>query len=353
MPFLPITKYKTYIVCRTFNHAQYINDAMNGFCMQKTNFPFVAIIIDDASTDGEQKKICHYLEDHFDMVNAQYDENDDAKRIAAVHKDNPNCHFLVILLKYNFYSIKKAQTPLYKEWYENVPYIAMCEGDDYWTNPHKLQKQVDYLETHPKCGLIYTDFDIYVQKSNKFEKDMIKSGQYPEIQSFEEHLLKAGYLAPPSWIYRADKNVFLEIYSNPSFVDYTFSLALEFFKHSKVHYMEDTTCVYRVLDNSASHHTSLYKHYLYAKGIFKEQLYFGSKYNVNPEILKSIRKKFYRKYYAQILSYEDHEEIERLKQQVGLFDDSNYKTKLIKLILSSRLLSFLYTFVCKYRYKKA
>lgn len=59
---------------------------MNGFCIQKTNFPFVAIIIDDASTDGEPQIISQYLEDHFDMANAQYDENDDAKRIATFHK---------------------------------------------------------------------------------------------------------------------------------------------------------------------------------------------------------------------------------------------------------------------------
>ena len=151
MSVLPFTKYKLYIVCRTFNHAHYIEDAMNGFCMQKTNFPFVAIIIDDASTDGEPEIISQYLEDNFDMVHAQYDENDDAKRIAAVHKNNPNCHFLVILLKYNFCSIKKSQAPLFKGWHENVPYIAICEGDDFWTDPFKLQKQVDVLENYTDC----------------------------------------------------------------------------------------------------------------------------------------------------------------------------------------------------------
>lgn len=354
MSIIPFTKYKLRIACMTYNHASYIEDAMNGFCMQNTNFPFVAIIFDDASTDGEADIIRKYLDYNFDMSHAKHEENEDAEIISAIHKENKNCHFLVALLKYNFWGAKKAKYPLIKGWYnDDIPYVAVCEGDDYWTDSHKLQKQVDYLEAHPECGLIYTDFDIYVQRSGKLKKDMIKTGQYHEIKSFEEHLLKATYIAPPSWLYKIDKNVFYEINNNPHFVDSTFSLALEFLKNSHVHFMEDTTCVYRMLDNSASHHTSLYKHYLYAKGIFEEQLYFGSKYNVNPDILKSIRTKFYRKYYAQILSYEDHEEIERLKQQVGLFDDSNYKTKLIKLILSSRLLSYIYKFVCKYRYKKA
>ena len=114
MPVLPTTTYIARIICNTYNQALFIKDTMDGFCMQTTNFPFVAIIVDDASSDGEPEIISQYLEDHFDMVNAQYDENDDAKRIAAVHKDNPNCHFLVVLLKYNFYRIKKAKYPLYK-----------------------------------------------------------------------------------------------------------------------------------------------------------------------------------------------------------------------------------------------
>ena len=168
MPVLPTSKYKVRIVCRTFNQAQYIKDTMNGFCIQETKFPFVAIIIDDASTDGEPEIISHYLEDYFDMVNAQYDENDDAKRIAAIHKNNPNCHFLVILLKYNFNSIKKAQYPLYKGWYENVPYIAMCEGDDFWTVPNKLQMQVDFLDLHPDYSMCFHDVDIKAEKGRKW-----------------------------------------------------------------------------------------------------------------------------------------------------------------------------------------
>lgn len=351
MPVLPTISYKICTVCRTFNHAHFIKDAMNGFCIQETNFPFVAIIIDDASTDGEPEIISQYLEDHFDMAHAQYDENDDAKIIAAIHKNNSNCHFLVILLKYNFYSIKKAQYPLYKGWYENVPYITMCEGDDYWTDPLKLQKQVDYIETHPKCGLIYTDFDVYVQRSNKLEKDMIKTGRYPEIRSFEDHLLKAGYIAPPSWLYRKDKNVFHEINNNPRFVDYTFSLAIEFFKHSQVHYMDDTTCVYRILQNSASHHTMKYHQFVYAKGIFKEQLYFCTKYQVSPTIVNSIKKRFYRKYYKQILAFEGVEERKELQKQAKLFKKNGLKASIISSCLTSNIIMSFFAPICRFWYK--
>ena len=60
-------KYLVRVSCMTYNHAPYIVDAMNGFCMQETDFPFVCTIMDDASTDGEQEVIKKYLTDHFDL----------------------------------------------------------------------------------------------------------------------------------------------------------------------------------------------------------------------------------------------------------------------------------------------
>lgn len=164
MALSPTIEYKLRIFCTTYNHVNYVTDTMNGFCMQKTDFPFVAIIIDDASTDGEQEVICKYLDEHFDMDHALHYEDEDAIKMVAVHKTNSNCHFLVILLKYNFYSLKKAKNPLYKGWYENVPYVAFCEGDDYWTDSNKLQIQVDFLDSHPDYSMCFHDVDIRAEK---------------------------------------------------------------------------------------------------------------------------------------------------------------------------------------------
>ncbi len=205
MSVLPTTIYKVRIVCRTFNQARYIEDTMNGFCIQETKFPFVAIIIDDASTDGEPEIISQYLENHFDMVHAQYDENDDAKRIAAVHKDNPNCHFLVILLKYNFYSINKAQYPLYKGWYENVPYIAMCEGDDYWTDPNKLQKQVDFLDSHLDYSMVCCRAKMFSMRHNTFRKKDNSCRHGDGNLNPKEVIRRGGYYIPTcSMLYRSN-----------------------------------------------------------------------------------------------------------------------------------------------------
>ena len=105
-------EFKVRINCMTFNHAPYIMDAMNGFCMQQSTFPYVAIIVDDASTDGEPEIINRYLQDHFDLEDkgiVRNEETDDYVMTFARHKKNQNCFFAVFLLKYNHYSKKKEK----------------------------------------------------------------------------------------------------------------------------------------------------------------------------------------------------------------------------------------------------
>ena len=110
--------------CYTFNHAAYIEDAMNGFCMQKTTFPFICAIVDDASTDGEQEIIKKYLRQHFDLDDKTFvrnEETDDYIMTVARHKTNKNCTFAVFFLKYNHYSIKKARLTYLDRWFEKAP----------------------------------------------------------------------------------------------------------------------------------------------------------------------------------------------------------------------------------------
>lgn len=150
-------KWMVRVQCMTFNHALFIEDTMNGFTMQQTDFPFVCTIIDDASTDGEQKVIKNYLNEHFDLEDAnivRHEETEDYLLTFARHKTNLNCYFTVLFLKYNHYSIKKPKLPYIGEWNDNVKYIAWCEGDDYWVDSCKLQKQVDFLEKNDCCVMV-------------------------------------------------------------------------------------------------------------------------------------------------------------------------------------------------------
>ena len=118
------------ICCITYNHEPYIRDCLDGFVMQRTNFPFEVLIHDDASTDRTADIIREYEAKYPDIVKPIYQtENQFSKGVS-----------LSMTLNY-----PRARGK----------YIAKCEGDDYWVDPLKLQKQFDFLESHPDysmCG---------------------------------------------------------------------------------------------------------------------------------------------------------------------------------------------------------
>lgn len=150
--------YLVLVRCFTYNQATYIKDALNGFVMQQTTFPYIVAVVDDASTDGEQEVIHKYLEENFDLRDdsvAYTEETDYAHIIYAKHKSNNNCYIVVLFLKENHYSQKKAKSVYLKEWSDKVKYHALCEGDDYWVDSLKLQKQADFMENHPSHSLCF------------------------------------------------------------------------------------------------------------------------------------------------------------------------------------------------------
>lgn len=149
------SKFKLYVRCMTYNQHHYITDTMNGFVMQQTTFPYVCCIVDDASTDGENVVINEFVKDYLDLNAPDAITNQDTHYgtvTYAPHKTNPSCYFLVILLKENHYqSGREYETTKYiQEWIGNTEYVALCEGDDYWIYPKKLQIQIDYLDKHPE-----------------------------------------------------------------------------------------------------------------------------------------------------------------------------------------------------------
>lgn len=157
--------------CSTYNHAPYIEDAMNGFCMQQTTFPYLCTIFDDASTDGEPEVIRRYLQEHFLMDDTSVttvDETEDRTLVLTRHKSNQNCFFLVCFLKYNHYQIKKDRHQYLSPEHKASRYYAICEGDDYWTSPNKLQMQVDFLESHPDYSMCFHDVDIKAEKGREW-----------------------------------------------------------------------------------------------------------------------------------------------------------------------------------------
>ena len=202
-------KYLVRVDCMTYNQASYIEDAMNGFCMQQTSFPFLCIIVDDASTDGEPDVIRKYLDDNFDRQDIELltpDETDEYVRIYARHKDNKNCYFCILLLKYNHWITKKAKLTSISEILRPIKYIALCEGDDYWTDSLKLQKQVDILEAHPEYSACFHNAKVINSEGAFIRHFHPNCEKMKQIYDFSDSI-KGWNVPTASLVYRKSKSM--------------------------------------------------------------------------------------------------------------------------------------------------
>ena len=251
--------FKVSVRCMTYNQASYIVDALNGFCMQQTSFPYVCCILDDASTDGEQNVIRKYLEDYFDLNDnsvVKNEDTDDYLLTFAQHKSNRNCYFAVFYLKYNHYKIWDRKYQYISQWEHMTKYIAMCEGDDYWTDSLKLQKQVDFLEYHPDYSLIRTNVDRFHQKEGRMEKNFFSHSRRVK-DSREFYIMNSRWFATCTWLFRniVKENDVLNG-SNIDFFKGDVYLLLRLSLYGKVKYLDESTSVYRILEDTASHFRS-------------------------------------------------------------------------------------------------
>ena len=154
------------IRCITYNHEQYIRDALEGFVRQKTNFPFVAIVHDDASTDSTAEIIKEYA------------------------KKFPSIIFPIIETENQYH---KPNNPIGKIMKEAITeagakYIAMCEGDDYWTDPYKLQKQVDFLNANSDYSMCFHAVNVLVESVLKINNNFncITDREFKAKEIFEK-----------------------------------------------------------------------------------------------------------------------------------------------------------------------
>ena len=233
------------VSCMTYNQSNYIIDALDGFMMQQTDFPFVCTIVDDASTDGEQEIIKNYVQMHFDLQDSSvaYERDTDYGHVTfARHKTNEKCYFAVIFLKENHYSQKKSKAPYLTEW-KNTKYIAICEGDDYWTDPFKLQKQVEYMEEHQDCCMTACAAN-WEMRGEIIKNDRIST--VPRDLTTEEVILGGGgYLATCSLVYNNDKlNKNVPKWRKIANVG-DYPLQIQGTLVGKLHYFPEIMCVYR------------------------------------------------------------------------------------------------------------
>jgi glycosyltransferase involved in cell wall biosynthesis len=226
------TKPLASILCATYNQKEFIAQTIEGFLMQKVDFPIEIIINDDASTDGTAEIIRQYASKYPDIIKP-------------------------IFQAQNQYSQKVDiwQTILYPA--AQGKYIAECEGDDYWTDPNKLQKQVSFLEEHPEYGLTYGLARQYIQ-----EKKTYTINRGCDFISFENFLKQKNCIPTLTACYR--KDILLKYYEVIQPSKYGWKMGdlpvwLWFIHNSKVKYFPEIFGTYRILKNSAAHSSDIEK----------------------------------------------------------------------------------------------
>lgn len=220
------------INCITYNHEPYICEALEGFVMQKTNFPFVAIVHDDASTDGTVAIIREYADKYPDIIRPiyetepQYSKHDGS--FGRIMQEACNA--------------------------TGAKYVAFCEGDDYWTDPLKLQKQVDYLESHSNCSLVCSNCDKFIQNKGLmlFNNQRGKNG----IITFNDLILHNGIITltvvvrSNVYVGYSDFRMGAKVWSFGDYPIWLYAASIGYIMK-----FSEEMGVYRVLDKSASHFT--------------------------------------------------------------------------------------------------
>ena len=252
------------IHCLAYNHEPYIRDCLDGFVMQKTNFKFVAIVHDDASTDATAAIIREYTEKYPEIICPILEtENQWSKPDGSLGRIMSN-------------AISET----------GAKYVAMCEGDDYWIDPYKLQKQVDFMEENEDIGICYTDYNRLVEPHKDLVESLYEKCKSYRATTYEQFLLKPGYLAPMTWLYRI--NLVEHINKSKIYSDGTYAYMLEFMYNSKVAYIPEVTAVYRAHEGSASAPISVEAQFKYRLGIYKTQIHYTKKYPCAEELQRKI-----------------------------------------------------------------
>ncbi len=198
-----------------YNHESYLRECLEGIMMQRTDFTFELLIHDDASTDGSADIIREYEAKYPDIVKPIYQtENQYSKGVKVS----------------TVFQFPRAKGK----------YIAMCEGDDYWTDPDKLQKQIDFLEEHEEYSLCVSQYNY--EYRNRIEENRNVLGRTID----KEKIIEAGggFFATASMVYR--HNVVIDM---PAFVKRApvgdYYLTLLCLAKGRVYCLEKKTCVYR------------------------------------------------------------------------------------------------------------
>ena len=241
---------KVSIICTNYNKGDWVREAIDSFLNQKTNFGFEIIIIDDASTDHSYEIIQEY-------------QNKFPEKVRTFRNE-----------------VKLGITRTWKKVCQEAKgqYIARCDSDDFWTDPLKLQKQVDLLDASTDSLWSNTEFDMVDLDGNLIQKDAFASKALPLIDSYEEMLVMKGMTMASTWLVDTTLMQDVSAQISDTAADDTFELQLELFKRTKISFLSDSTTVYRMNLGSDSKPMTLETAERRFTGILESQIKYLNKY---------------------------------------------------------------------------
>ncbi len=250
------------VVMTTYNHEKYIEKAINGVLMQKCNFNVELIISNDCSTDNTNTVIANIVENYQGPIILRY-ENQTTNLGYA--RNLSSC-----------FRMCRGQ------------YIAICEGDDYWIDENKLQKQVAVFNSNPETGLVYTPVKLLdndtltiTGESNKYVAN--RDEVIPE-------LLKSKYIEFCSVMFKAEKlfealDVLKDDFNDRTMLMGDTRLVLEVARNSQPGFVNEATAVYRIVSGSISHTTNVKKFLIAVNDTYKLRENFVLRYNLDKKML--------------------------------------------------------------------
>ena len=241
---------KVSIICTNYNKGDWVREAIDSFLNQKTNFDFEIIIIDDASTDHSYEIIQEY-------------QNKFPEKVRTFRNE-----------------VNLGITRTWKKVCQEAKgqYIARCDSDDFWTDPLKLQKQVDLLDASTDSLWSNTEFDMVDLDGNLIQKDAFASKALPLIDSYEEMLVMKGMTMASTWLVDTALMQDVSAQISDTAADDTFELQLELFKRTKISFLSDSTTVYRMNLGSDSKPMTLETAERRFTGILDSQIKYLNKY---------------------------------------------------------------------------
>ncbi|NHZ85054.1 MAG: glycosyltransferase [Planctomycetia bacterium] len=270
------------INCMTYNHEAYIRNAIEGFLMQKTDFKFEVLIHDDASTDQTATIVQKYENKYPEIIKPIYQKENQYSKNISISKH---------------YQYPRAKGK----------YIAICEGDDYWIDPLKLQKQVDFLEKNPDFSMSCHNAIILWENKQK-RPQLFSPDALPSILGIED-ILKGWYIPSASIIFRTEIIQQLPNWQNKVYNgDYFYHLWCA--HHGKIKYFDELMSVYRknIIDgDSMSANTGKDIDFIYKNILFLLDNFNNETNKIYNDLIECAKVQEYNKY-----------KVKKLKQRYGL-----------------------------------